>query len=122
MSSSERKDPVIEAIVEHVLVAQGDVVLDELIAQSGLARRQFERRFKHTTGFSPAFFQRLVRFQRSYRMLENGTATSLTDMAHTCGYFDQSHFIRDFKRFSGMNPRTYFMKAQEKVDNFVRMP
>lgn len=122
LSKPDPQDPVIERIVEHILVDRNAFTVEELIAQSGLARRQFERRFKECTGFAPALFTRIVRFQRTYRMLENGTATSLTDVALACGYFDQSHFIRDFKRFSGLNPRDYFVHAPEKVDNFVRLP
>lgn len=119
---ADAPDPVLAPCVQRILTEQAATPLDVLMKNSGLARRQFERRFKECTGFPPALFVRMVRFQRSYRMLENGEAASLTEMAHACGYFDQSHFIRDFKRFSGMNPRTYFEKAPEKVDNFVRLP
>ena len=114
-------DPLIANIARACLV--GDKFsMEEGWRATGLARRQFERRFKSCAGFPPALFARIVRFQRSYRMLENGQATSLTDLAVACGYFDQSHFIRDFKRFSGMNPRTYFKEATEKTDSFVRLP
>jgi AraC-like DNA-binding protein len=108
-------------VVRDILGAKVDSTFDDHAQHCGLARRQFERRFKACTGFPPALFQRIARFQRTYRMLEDGTATSLTDIALAGGYFDQSHFIREFKRFSGLNPRDYFVKAPEKVDNFVRL-
>ncbi|MBL7952075.1 MAG: AraC family transcriptional regulator [Flavobacteriales bacterium] len=115
-------DDVLNTVVRGMLEHAAPPDLDATVAASGLARRQFERRFKRCTGFSPALFLRIVRFQRTYRMLENGTATTLTDVAHAAGYFDQSHFIRDFKRFSGLNPKAYFAHAAEKADNFLRLP
>jgi AraC-like DNA-binding protein len=108
-------------VVHEMLGVQVERSIDDHAVHCGLARRQFERRFKECTGFPPALFQRIARFQRTYRMLEDGTATSLTDIALAGGYFDQSHFIREFKRFSGLNPRDYFVKGPDKVDNFVRL-
>ena len=110
-----------QQVVREMLGVQAERSIDDHARHCGLARRQFERRFKECTGFPPALFQRIARFQRTYRMLEDGTATSLTDIALAGGYFDQSHFIREFKRFSGLNPRDYFIKVPDKVDNFVRL-
>ncbi|MCI1754330.1 MAG: helix-turn-helix domain-containing protein [Flavobacteriales bacterium] len=115
------RDIDLEHIVRGLLEIKVLPEVFDMVKQSGLARRQFERRFRSTTGFSPALFLRILRFQRCFRMLENGTVGSLTELALEAGYFDQSHFIRDFKRFSGMNPRSYFVKAPEKIDNFVRL-
>lgn len=114
-------DPVVREVLNTITDAEALPPIEELVRRSGLARRQFERRFKAITALSPALFMRIVRFQRSFRMLENGTAASLTEVAMAAGYFDQSHFIRDFKRFSGMNPRRYFIHTEEKADSFLRI-
>ncbi|HEY0976044.1 MAG TPA: helix-turn-helix domain-containing protein [Flavobacteriales bacterium] len=121
-AQGSESDPILADIVQRMIEAQGLLSVQEALQHCGLARRQFERRFKACTGFSPALFLRILRFQSTYRLLEHGEASSLTDLAMAAGYFDQSHFIRDFKRFSGMNPRDYFAKAPDKVDNFVRLP
>ncbi|MGV3597836.1 MAG: DUF6597 domain-containing transcriptional factor [Bacteroidota bacterium] len=71
-----------------------------------LSVRQFERRFKEYSGFSPKLYTRIARFQNVLK--EYGNRQPLTDIALRCGYYDQSHFIRDFKAFSGHNPKTYF--------------
>lgn len=52
----------------------------------------------------PKFFARLIRFSKAYRMRENFGQLSWTTIAHECGYFDQMHFIRDFKEFAGVAP------------------
>jgi AraC-like DNA-binding protein len=116
------RDHLIEQAVRYMVSEKGSVPVEELAASYGLARRQFERRFNICTGFSPALFQRILRFQRTYHLLESGAARNLTELALEAGYFDQSHFIRDFKRFGGMDPKQYFRQAPAKVDNFVRLP
>lgn len=117
-----RSNTVLEPLVEAIHLSGTEASVEALITHSGLSRRSFERRFKDCTGFSPATYLRILRFQGTYRMLENGTARSLTNVAHASGYFDQSHFIRDFKRFSGLNPRSYFVRSPARVDNFLRLP
>jgi AraC-like DNA-binding protein len=121
MSLVAQPDDVLGSLVMGIHTSDTAPGVEALIAKSGLSRRSFERRFKDCTGFSPATYLRILCFQGTYRMLENGTARSLTDIALASGYFDQSHFIREFKRFSGLNPKDYFLKAKEKVDNFVRV-
>ncbi|MBL0047471.1 MAG: helix-turn-helix transcriptional regulator [Bacteroidetes bacterium] len=69
-----------------------------------LSPRQFERRFKTSTGMSPILFSRIARFKKSLLQAEE----KLSDIAYNCGYFDQSHFIRDFKQFYGLRPNQYF--------------
>lgn len=71
-----------------------------------LSVRQFERRFKEYSGFSPKLYTRIARFQNVLKLY--GSQLPLTHIAHRCGYYDQSHFIRDFKAFSGHHPKTYF--------------
>ena len=115
-------DLTMDHIVRRILLETEHRPITEHMDASGMARRPFERRFKARTGFSPALFQRIVRFQRCYRMLERGEVANLTELAMVRGYADQSHFIRDFKRFSGLNPRSYFVKAPARVDNFLQLP
>ena len=122
LRTDHSRDANMEASVRSMVKDLGRVSVEEIASRSGLARRQFERRFKACTGFSPALFQRVLRFQRTYRLLENGTANSLTEVALEAGYFDRSYFIRDFKRFGGMDPKSYFRRAPDKVDNFVQLP
>lgn len=77
-----------------------------------LSERQFERNFKDSAGFSPKVYLRIIRFQnvmKSYRK----NFHSLSELAQQCGYYDQSHFIHDFKEFSGFHPKHYFSGGAE---------
>lgn len=73
---------------------------------SYLSLRQFERKFKEFSGFSPKLFLRITRFNS----LLNTTFWDkpLGEIAYEHGYYDQSHFIHDFQKFSGNNPKAYF--------------
>lgn len=73
-----------------------------------LSLRQFERRFKELSGFSPKSFLRITRFNSVLN--KDFQHQSLTEIGIECGYYDQSHFIHDFQKFSGISPKEYFKK------------
>jgi AraC-like DNA-binding protein len=69
-----------------------------------VSERQLERKFKTSVGIAPKKLQRIVRFEKSLKLLVHADYTQLTSIAHELNYTDQSHFIKDFKAFSGMTP------------------
>jgi AraC-like DNA-binding protein len=80
--------------------------LKELADNSFLSTRQFERRFKEFSGFTPKLFLRIARFNSALKGTFAGKP--LTQIAYDSGYYDQSHFIHEFQKFSGCNPKDYF--------------
>lgn len=68
-----------------------------------LSYKQFGRVFNNHVGMMPKEYARIVRFQKSMRMLQNHYQ-NYAEIAYCCGYSDQSHFIRDFRQFSGTTP------------------
>jgi len=91
---------------EHALKAQlqGNISIESAASLACLSLRQYERRAKEIMGYSPKVFSRLVRFSNAYRLKERQPQVSWSTIAHTCGYFDQMHLIRDFKEFTGSLP------------------
>ncbi len=78
--------------------------------QIGLSDRRFIQLFSQQVGLTPKLFCRVQRFQQVLRNITSFAANSPIDwpqVALTCGYFDQAHFIHDFRAFSGINPTTY---------------
>jgi AraC-like DNA-binding protein len=71
-------------------------------------RRKLERDFDHHVGVSPKFLQRVLRFRRTITSFYKPGNRNLTALAYDCGYFDQAHFINDFKEFTGLSPRKFF--------------
>jgi AraC-like DNA-binding protein len=103
VSTLKRSLPFDLAMLE-LLKANGNLSVDKVASLACLSVRQFERISKDRIGMPPKLFARLVRFSKAYRMRENSAQLSWTSIAHQCGYFDQMHFIRDFKEFAGVAP------------------
>jgi AraC-like DNA-binding protein len=107
-------DPAIHPLtkaISRLINDKQQVRVDELSASHFLSMRQFERKFKELAGLSPKLYTRILRFQAATQQYR-GTK-SLTDIAYSCGYYDQSHFIHDFKEFSGLHPKAYFSGNSE---------
>jgi AraC-like DNA-binding protein len=86
---------------------KGEYRITELADYCRLSVRQLERGFQHVIGTSPKVFARTLRFQEAQRRLMFDPDADLTRLANECGYFDQSHFIKDFKTFVGKTPTEY---------------
>ncbi|WP_242929104.1 helix-turn-helix domain-containing protein [Pontibacter vulgaris] len=95
--------PFDRAMLELMRV-NGNIPIEQIASLACLSLRQFERVSKERIGLPPKFFARLIRFSKAYRMRENFPELSWTHIAYECGYFDQMHFIRDFKQFAGVAP------------------
>jgi AraC-like DNA-binding protein len=73
----------------------------------GLSQRRFIQVFTEEIGLTPKLFSRVQRFQRAVALVRQTTAPDWARLAVNCGYFDQSHLIRDFLMFSGFSPMDY---------------
>ena len=93
-----------DAAMLELLRYNGNISIEQIASLACVSLRQFERVSKERIGMPPKLFARLVRFSKAYRMRENFSNLSWTSIAYECGYFDQTHFIRDFKEFAGVAP------------------
>lgn len=98
--------------VHSIMLLKGNVNVQALADMHNISKRQFERKFKELAGMSPKLYSRVMRFQAATHFKLNGRA-DLTDVAYACGYYDQSHFINDFREFSGYSPKEYFWNEAE---------
>ena len=88
---------------------------------TGLSARRFIEVFRREVGLTPKLFCRVGRFQRVLQRFAAGKRVEWTDVALEAGYFDQAHFIHDFKAFSGINPSTY-AETRSPFPNHVPLP
>ena len=100
-------DTVARAAAARIESTRGDVGIEELARECGLGRRQLERRFGDQVGIGPALLATVFRFRRVFDLIEHDSTRPWTDAALAAGYFDQSHFIRDFRRFVGCTPSEF---------------
>ncbi|HTE12509.1 MAG TPA: helix-turn-helix domain-containing protein [Chitinophagaceae bacterium] len=106
--------PEIVNATQIIYNLNGLVNIKNLADQSCLSQRQFERKFREHIGFSPKSFSRIVRFKSLINNYKKENST-LTQVAYDFGYYDQAHFIQDFKQFSGYNPNAYFSGKADEV-------
>ena len=107
-ADAARPDPLVAAAVALIEQTQAGLRIGELTRRIGLSQSALERRFRRVVGASPRRFASLVRLQNVLRL--RATGADLTTIAHTAGYSDQSHFNKDFKRFTGLAPGTFFAR------------
>jgi len=81
--------------------------LAEVARVSGFSQRRFIELFRYHTGIGPKTYHRIQRFQDALRRAHGGRLVSWTDLALSCGYYDQAHFVHDFRAFSGITPTEY---------------
>lgn len=83
----------------------------------GYSDRRFIELFRRQVGLTPKLFCRVLRFQQVLQRIGHGACFEWADVALACGYYDQSHFIRDFRAFSGLNPSAYMLQRGEHLNH-----
>jgi transcriptional regulator GlxA family with amidase domain len=84
------------------------VKVNELSQQNQINRRQLVRKFSTSIGLSPKQLSKTIRIQSTLKALLAKKPEKLTDVAYDNEYFDQSHFIKDFKEFTGLTPKEFY--------------
>ncbi len=82
-----------------------NIQLDDLMTISGLSRFHLIKVYRERFGLPPHQYLNNLRIEKAKQLLAQGMAS--TDVAYTVGYFDQSHFIRHFKKIVGVTPKAY---------------
>lgn len=100
------------------LIHSGQTEVSALADAACLSRKQFNRVFSEYVGSNPKEFSRTVRFQRALNILKTESHISLTALAYTCGYYDQSHLVKEFKALSGYTPTEYLAVCPPHSDYF----
>lgn len=101
-------DAITKACVEAIIHSQGQLGMTALAGQVNINRRNMERRFAAVVGISPKQLSKVVRLQATFKMMEQKKFTNLTSLAYENGYYDQAHFIKDFKEFTGTSPKSFY--------------
>ncbi|MCW3464392.1 helix-turn-helix domain-containing protein [Chitinophaga nivalis] len=97
---------LIGQVIKEMQVSTDTDRIEAVAVKHNISSRYLRKLFMQYTGVSPKLYHKINRFQLSLQLM-NKNATSLTAITYDCGYFDQSHFIRDFKHFAGITPSEY---------------
>lgn len=97
---------LVKTTVDALLTTNGSSPINQILKDDLSKRRQLERNFKKQIGISPKQLGKVLRLQSALKMLLNDPE-SLTNIAYENEYFDQAHFIKDFKEFVGTTPKEF---------------
>jgi AraC-like DNA-binding protein len=104
-----RPDSLVSAAVSCIEETQAGIRIEELARRVGLSQSALERRFRRNVGTSPKHLASVFRLKNAIRLRAAGH--DFTSIAHSAGYSDQSHFINDFKRATGLAPSAFFQES-----------
>lgn len=96
-----------QQMLEQLVASHGGASIETLARAAQMSSRHVDRLFARYLGIAPKTVARILRFQRALQALMTDPGHPLAEVAVMAGYFDQAHFIRDFKRMSGGVPRGY---------------
>ncbi len=108
----------INHIVELIKQTHGNINVNQMASEACLSRKQFERIFAEHIGTSPKQYLKIIRFQSAIFLKQQNNNLNMTELSYQSGYFDQSHFINDFKSLSGLTPKQYFIENDICSDFF----
>ncbi len=106
LSQNSTIENLVKTTVDSLLETNGSSPINQILKDDLSKRRQLERNFKKQIGISPKQLGRVLRLQTALKMLLNDEE-SLTNIAYESEYFDQAHFIKDFKEFIGTTPKEF---------------
>ena len=99
------------SFIQHLLQdIKTDLSIQVIAARYNISTRYLHKLVYRYTGLSPKQYNKIHRFQQSLKLITS-TDSSLTAVAYDCGYFDQAHFIKDFKSFTGTTPSAYLAES-----------
>lgn len=110
---NEKKDVLIENLLMDI---ESDLSIEKIAEKNGISRQYLNQYFKIKTGKSPSEFRKISRFRK---LLENYKTTekSLTEISYDHLFFDQSHFIKDFKTITKLSPKEFLTRTDLHQDN-----
>lgn len=111
LAEDRRDDPALDAAVRLIRQSKGFLPIDEVLRRTGLSRKRLESGFVGLVGTTPKIFSRITRFLNVCLHIEEQRCKSLTQLAYDCGYFDQAHFIKEFREFAGFTPKEFFARS-----------
>lgn len=97
---------LVKTTVDALLATNGNTPINQVLKNSLSKRRKLERDFRKQIGISPKQLGKVLRLQTALKLLLNKEG-SLTNIAYQSNYFDQAHFIKDFKEFIGTTPKEF---------------
>jgi AraC-like DNA-binding protein len=97
--------PAVRWAVDQIAASGGRVTIESLATQTGFTRKHLGNLFQRQVGLTPKALARIHRFRGALDILNKADGqVPWTELADACGFYDQSHLINEFRRFTGFSP------------------
>jgi AraC-like DNA-binding protein len=110
-------DTAANYIVEH----NGMLQVGDLLKDSCMSRRSFERKFFQKVGLSPKYYARIRRIGYLCNLIAGKRKVDWATIFYECEFYDQAHFIKDFEEFTGRTPQQY-LRENSELANYLEKP
>jgi AraC-like DNA-binding protein len=107
LAEARPASPAVEWAWGRLRTTHGAVAVEALAEEIGWSRRHLGVRFREQIGLPPKLLGRILRFDRVVALLGRSEPERWAEVAYDCGYYDQSHFNRDFRQFAGATPTDF---------------
>lgn len=107
--------------IEMIFEKKGLISVSELMDELVIGERRLERLFRKYVGLTPKFYSRIIRFNTIFHLKQQGVDT-WAGLVYEAGFYDQSHFIKNFKEFTGEDPTTYLFHDESMANFFLNRP
>lgn len=114
----DKKHKYLTFLLKNMYKNKGQFDLSKLQNDLKISERYIQSLFKEYVGISPLLYSKVIRFLNAVDIYQK-SKIPLTELAYNLGYYDQSHFIRDFKRFTGLSPKKYFNTLPYLIEQFT---
>jgi len=97
--------PAVRWAVDQIAATGGRLRIEQLATRSGFTRKHLGNLFRQQVGLSPKSLARVHRFRGALQLLDRANGqVPWAELAEQCGFYDQSHLINEFRRFTGFSP------------------
>lgn len=112
-------DNIVKSTISALSRTKGTEAISSILKDDLSKRRSLERKFSKQVGISPKQLGRIIRLQAALKLMLNNKGEKLTQIAYESEYYDQAHFIKDFKEFTGTNPKEYLSDDQMMLSSLI---
>lgn len=106
----------IDLVYEKIMNSGGNIRIDDLMKDVAMNHRSFRRCFISRVGLSAKELLRIVRVNHVWKLGTTGGKIDFGNIVYQCSFFDQSHFINDFKKIVGETPKEFFQRELSRVE------
>ncbi len=112
--------PAVRWAVDRIAAAGGRLAIEDLATQTGFTRKHLANLFQQQVGLTPKALARVHRFRGAFDILNRaGGEVPWAALAEQCGFYDQSHLIHEFRRFTGLSPAELARKDRPDTQSVV---